>query len=301
MKGLKGITFAILSSATFGLIAFFSIPMMKDGIAPSTILFYRFLFSSLLMGGVCLVKKESIKINIKQLRDISWLGVLYAITALLLIYSYRYIPSGIATTIHFMYPILVGILMVFLFKEQKSLVILFAAIASVLGVVLLCWEGSGSVQPIGVFIAALTVVSYAGYIVGVNQSKVGHLSADVLTFYILTAGAILFFFYMLCDTGGIPTIPDSSAFIRILGLAIFCTVISDLTLILAIQYIGSTITSILGSMEPLVAVLVGVLYFSEQIDVYGFLGIALIIASVTLVVSKKRKKNTLAEEKVYSN
>lgn len=300
MKGLKGISYAIISSATFGLIAFFSIPLMKAGMAASSILFYRFVFSTLLIGGICLVKKENMKISFKQLIDIIWLGALYAVTALLLIHSYYYIPSGIATTIHFMYPILVGILMIVFFKEKKTWTILIATILSVVGVGLLCWKEGASIQYTGIVIAALTILSYAGYIVGVNQSKVNQLSAEVLTFYILAAGLVMFFLYMMFDTGSMQPIPDIPSIIRLFCLALLCTVISDFTLILAIQYVGSTVTSILGSMEPLVAVLVGIFYFHESMDSYGAFGIALIILAVILVIKNKAEKE-IETEKVMNH
>lgn len=296
MKEMKGITYAIASSGTFGLIALFSLPLMEEGLAASTILFYRFLMSSILMGAVCLIRKDNISLTIRQSVDMVWLGILYALTSLFLIHSYRYIPTGIATTIHFMYPILVSVIMITFFKEKKSLVVLLAAALSIVGVVLMCWQNGQEVNIAGVMIAAFTVITYAGYMVGVNQSKVKELSAESLTFYILTAGAVLFFFYMLIDTGGIQTIPDMSSFMRLAALAIFCTVISDLTLVLAIQHVGSTTTAILGSMEPLVAVLVGIFYFYEKIDSMGMLGIVLIISSVILVVRSKSNNVKAVEE-----
>ena len=120
MKSLKGIIYAMISSGTFGLIPLFTIPLMGNmEMNESNILFYRFLFSTLMMGAVCLLHKSTLKINMKHLISIIGLGALYALTALFLIYSYHYITSGVATTIHFLYPICVSFLMVVFFKEQS--------------------------------------------------------------------------------------------------------------------------------------------------------------------------------------
>lgn len=305
MKSIRGIILAMVSSGTFGLIPLFSIPLMMDGMNEPSILFYRFLFSTLIMGLICLLRKESFKISRKYLFTIFMLGLLYAATALFLIYSYHYIPSGAATTIHFMYPILVSVLMVVFFKEKKSVTLFFAAILSLTGVILMCWSGGESIKLKGLVIASMTVVTYSTYIVGLNQSKVNKMNAEILTFYILLASTVIFLFTGAA-TGQITTIPGSSALTRLLLLALMCTVISDLTLILAIKYVGSTITSILGSMEPLVAVLIGIFYFSEKFTLYSFIGIALIIISVMLVVRKKPEsdendKAMLSHEYIHDN
>ena len=285
MKSFKGVIYALISSGTFGLIPLFSIPLMTDSnMGLPSILFYRFLFSTLLMGAICLFKKESFRISKKSVVTISWLGVLYAATAMCLSYSYKYIASGLATTIHFLYPIAVSFLMVAFFKERKSIVLFLAAVLSLIGVALLCWSGEGGVNLVGIAIASLTVITYSVYIVGINQSSVHKMNAEILTFYILLSGAVLFFIFAATSDGGVELIPDATALWRLSLLAFLPTVISDLTLILAIKYAGSTITSILGSMEPLVAVLIGVLYFSEYFNLNSAFGILLILVSVSLVI-----------------
>jgi len=289
MKSLRGITFALISSGTFGLIPLFSIPLMEQGMEASSILFYRFLLSTIMMGMICLIRKESFKIPKQHIFTIVALSTLYAATALFLIYSYHYIPSGIATTIHFMYPIAVSIIMVIFFKERRSIILLLAAFISVIGVVFMCWTGGENVRFLGVIIAALTILTYSIYIVGINQTKAGRLPAEVLTFYILMFGALIFLGYAFCTTG-LTTIPNFTALGRLALLAFLCTVVSDFTLVLAIKLVGSTTTSILGSMEPMVAVGVGVLYFSEPFSINSLIGIVLIIISVIMVVTQKQQK-----------
>lgn len=289
MKNFKGIVLAILSSGTFGLIALFSIPLMEHGMSTGSILFYRFLISSIVMGAICVARKESLKISAQQLVPLISLGILYAATALFLIHSYKWVPSGIATTIHFLYPILVSLIMVFFFKEKKSFVLFATAIISLIGVVFLCWSDTDNIQTIGVITASLTILTYALYIVGVNQTKVGkQMKAEPLTFYVLFFSTIMFMIYALVTTG-IEPIQNPSDLGRLAALAVLSTVISDLTLILAIKYIGSTVTSILGSMEPLVAMFIGVLYFSETFTGYTFIGIFLILCAVCIVIRQSAK------------
>lgn len=298
MKSSKGVIYALISSGTFGLIPLFSIPLMTENhMGLPSILFYRFLFSAIIMGGICFVRKEDFKIPSKSLLTIFVLSILYAVTALCLIYSYKYIPSGVSTTIHFLYPVCVSLLMVMFFKERKSFILLLAAVLSLVGVGLLCWTGSGSLNMIGILIASITIVTYAAYIVGINKASIGNVSSEMLTFYILLFGAVLFSGFALISTG-VEVIPDRSAGLRLFLLAFLPTVISDLTLILAIKYAGSTVTSILGSMEPLIAVLIGVLYFSEYFNLNSAFGIFLIILSVSLVIIFRENNSS---DKIYSH
>jgi len=221
---------------------------------------------------------------------------LYAATALALTLAYTMIPSGVATTIHFLYPVFVSFLMITFFKEKKSIVLLIAAITALAGVGLMCWNGASSLNPTGIIIALVTVVTYALYIVGINQSKAGKINAEVLTFYILLCGAFIFFIIALFDKGIEPIPNKLEVWIRILLLALLPTVVSDLTLILAIKYAGSTITSILGSMEPLVSVLIGVYYFNEYFDFNTFAGFMLIILSVVMIIFFSKKKEDQISE-----
>lgn len=294
MKSIKGIIFALLSSSTFGLIPLFSIPLLAGGMHSPSILFHRFLLSSIMMGIICIVKKESFKIPSRHLLSIFILSLLYAATALLLIYSYSYIPSGIATTIHFMYPILVSAIMIVFFKERKSIILFVAAVLSLIGVILLCWTGSSGIKITGIIIASLTIITYATYIVGINKTEAGRINAEILTFYILLFGVLIFFIFAILSPQGLEAIPNTESLIRIALLALLCTVVSDLTLVYAIKLVGSTITSILGSMEPVVAVTVGIIVFSEHFGISGILGIVFILVSVSLVVSKSSKQKDLS-------
>ncbi|WP_280673258.1 MULTISPECIES: DMT family transporter [unclassified Dysgonomonas] len=292
MKSFKGISYALISSGTFGLIPLFSIPLLGEGMSQASVLFYRFLISAILMGSICLLRKKDFRIDRKHMLPVVVLSLFYASTSLLLLFSYSYIPSGISTTIHFLYPILVSIIMVAFFKEKKSTILFLAAALSVIGVLVLCWTDAANVKFAGVLIAAATIITYSTYIVGLNQTSASKIDAEVLTFYVLFLGACLFFIFALATTG-IGTIPSFPAFGRLFLLALLPTVVSDLTLILAVKNIGSTVTSILGSMEPVVAVLVGVFYFSEHFDIVSLAGITLIITSVIMVVVRSSKKKEL--------
>lgn len=291
LQRLSGVVYAILSSATFGLIPLFTVPLLARGVDSSTILCYRFLLASVVVAVVMLLTKRSFRLQRGQLWVVLLLSMLYALTAILLIQSYGYIPSGVATTIHFLYPLAVTLTMAWFFKTKTTVVTYVAVVISLVGVALLVW-GSHSEGDFsrGVLLSLLSVVTYAAYIVGVMRSRASHIDSIVLTFYVLLFGAVLFFVYALA-TSGIGVIGRYSDWRDLAMLAIVSTVLSDYFLILAIKRIGSTMTSILGSMEPLTAVVVGVVYFGERFDTASVVGLLLIIIAVVLVIAQTNRQS----------
>ena len=291
-NNISGVFYAVVSSASFGLIPLFSISLMDTGIAMPSILFYRFAVATAIMAIVVLLTGRNFRIERRYMPSVVWLSVLYAVTAILLLASYRDIPSGVATTIHFLYPLAVTLIMSMFFKERATITTLIAVGVSLAGVALLTW-GNHSVGDYkhGVLLVLVTVATYAIYIVGVMKSQASRVDSVVLTFYVLMLGALIFFLYALA-TSGVDSIHRWSNWRDIVMLALLCTVLSDLTLILAIKRIGSTMTSILGSMEPMTAVIVGVLYFDERFDTTSVIGLLLIVVAVVLVIVQSRDVNS---------
>lgn len=287
MISKKGLIYALTSSATFGLITLFTIPVINGGTLNSaSILFYRLLFATLGIGAVCLVKRESFALRIKELPKLLFLGIFYAATALFLLLSYSLIPSGISTTIHFLYPVAVTLIMILFFKEKISLKVIASALIAITGVALVSMrsdEVMSSGTTLGIASVLISVLTYGIYIVGVNKIGIERLNSLVLTFYVLLTGTLLVGAYSGAK-GDILPITSTSVVINLILLGIICTVISNLTLILAVKKIGSTVTSILGSLEPLIAVAVGILIFGETITLIGYFGISLIITSVIMIV-----------------
>lgn len=283
-NNITGVTYAVLSSASFGLIPLFSISLLSVGVGSPTILCYRFLIAAVVMAIIMFFTRRSFRLSADVVVAVALLSILYASTAILLLESYKCIPSGVATTIHFLYPLVVTLTMSWLFKERISRSIYVAVVVSLLGVSLLAWgyHTEGNFR-LGVTLALLTVVSYAAYIVGVMRSRASRVDSIVLTFYVLAFGALLFLLYAMATTG-IEAVHRWGDWRDLIMLAIVCTVLSDYTLILAIKRIGSTRTSILGSMEPLTAVVVGVVYFREHIDATSVVGLILVIVAVVMVI-----------------
>lgn len=292
MNRTKGIILALISSGSFGLIPFFSKPLLNEGFTPSTILLYRSLFAFGIIALLCLIRKDSLKIPVKTLGKFAVLGAFYALTSFGLIYSYKYIDTGIATTIHFLYPVMVAFFMFLFYKEKITKKVAISAILSLVGVGFLSWSNGGVIELKGLLAVLGTVVTYAIYITGFSNKELKKVSQGVSMFYVMFFGIVMFTGITLVSNEGFVPITSMNPILNLLGLALIPTVISGLALISAIRYAGSTVTSILGSFEPMVAMLVGVLYFHEHFGLNSLLGLILILVAVTMVVLGDTKAKT---------
>lgn len=283
-NSVKGLIYAVVSSSTFGLVPLFAIPALKAGVSVNSVVFYRFAISALLVGLVLLGRRESLRIEKRQLPVIAGFAMLYAATSFLLTQSYLYIPSGLATTLHFLYPVLVTILMVVFFKERLSVPVAVATLLALGGIYLLSGGEGGEINSTGMILALTTVLTYASYIVGLNRSSIGRIDSLRLTFYILATGSLFFLVNLLVRGEGLAPVPSWTTGIDLFLLALVPTLISNLTLILAVKHIGSTTTAVLGCMEPLTAVVMGILFLGESCSQIQAWGIGIILVAVTTVI-----------------
>lgn len=280
----KGIFCGILTSSTFGMIPLFTLPIIAGGMRFPSILFYRFFLAAVLLGGILFLARKSFTVTPKELFTLAWLSVLYTGSALFLFWGYNYLPSGAATTIIFLYPVFVAVIMALFFGEKPSFFTYTAIVMALAGVALLSGVGSSEgVQVKGVLIEMMSALSYGLYIVGVNQSCVKHMGALKLTFYIFLFDTVTFLLFAVWQ-GGLQPVPGGSGQLNLLLLALVPTVLSNLSLVYAIKNIGSTFSSVLGAFEPLTAMLIGVLVFHEPFTQGLAWGLVLVIGAVSLII-----------------
>lgn len=284
----------MLASATFGFIPLFSIPLLKSGMELDSVCFYRFALASFFMWIICKVKGVSLKCSGKEILAMGLLSIFYAATSFFLTASYKYISSGTATTIHFFYPVVVALAMILLFGEKVSIWKIIAIVAGIAGVFFLSGGITGEkISLTGLILVLVTVITYPTYVVGVNQTPVVmRMNGMKQTFLVLFFSAIIFFVNVLVKGAHFSPLSTSYQWEYAIALAIIPTLVSDFALIYAIQMAGSTITAILGCMEPLVAVICGVVFFGETFTANSLAGMLLVFAAVFIIIlcSRPRKQ-----------
>lgn len=284
MGRFKGIIYGMATSVTFGLIPLFTLPLIGKGMVYDSILFYRFLFASIALASVMAAKKESFRIDLRDLPVFILLAFFYTFSSLFLLCGYGYMGAGVATTLHFTYPVFVTLLMFFLFREKTGWLTWLAIALAVFGVAMLSLPESGlSADVKGIVIVLLSAVAYGSYIAGVNKSRVRNMNSRKLAFYVFVFTTIIFGIKNLVS-GSLQTPPDIVSCCHLVLLAVLPTVVSNITLVLAVQNIGGTLTSVLGALEPLTAVCIGALVFGEDFTFREGVGILLVLTAVTVII-----------------
>lgn len=287
---LPGYIAGILAGVSYGLNPLFGVQLLTtQNMSVDSVLFYRYAFAVVILGAILFMRGASLRVTRKQFGFLALLGFFFSMSSLLLFEAYNYVPSGIATTLVFLYPVLVALIMVFLHVFPTWQVWVSIGL-TFLGVIFLCHtDGSETYRPIGYVLAVLSALAYAIFIVVVNRSKtVKTVSSTTLTFYALVIGATIFFVHALFNGGMM--LPPASAIGNLVGLALLPTIVSMGALACATRLIGPTKASVLGVTEPMTAIAVGVVVMGEPLNSWVVTGVILtMIAIVFMTVSDKTR------------
>ncbi len=285
----NGIFYAAISSASFGFSPLFSLGLLAAGLSNFDVLSYRWFIAGIVLMIYAVCKKKSLKIaSFDEAWKILLLSALRALTSVTLLLGYANISSGIASTINFMYPVVVAICMMVFCGEKKSPVDFISILVSIFGVYLLASGDSlvveGGNTKLGLISSGISALSFAAYYILMKQLKADKIEVVKFTSWVMMFIALYFIICAFIFDGGLTMVTDGRNWIYILGLGLWCTMVSSFTGVKAIRRIGPTLTSILGALQPLTAVILGVLFLGEHLYFRSIIGITLILISVSIVV-----------------
>ncbi|MGE8434778.1 MULTISPECIES: DMT family transporter [Chryseobacterium] len=286
---LRGYMLGVISAVSYGLIPIFILPIKQAHFSMDITLFYRFFFSALMVGGYLMYSRQNFRVNKKEALILAILGICYALSSEFLFIGYDFLTAGIASTVLFIYPVIVALIMFFFYKEKLNRLSIISLLLAFAGVIVLCLKENGlEINFAGLGIVMLSALFYALYMVIVNKSNL-KVSGFKLTFYSMLFTSMFFMTKSVIGNESF-AIPSMAIFLNFLIFAFLTTVISSLCLVYAIKNIGSTPVAILGALEPVVAVMVSVLIFHENFTINLLIGITLILLGVILNVISDRKK-----------
>lgn len=283
---VKGYILGAIAAATYGMNPLFALPLYQDGMNPDSVLLFRYLFAIPIVALMMWMRGRSFAIQKKEILPLFLMGLTFSLSSLTLFASYNHMDVGIASTILFVYPILVALIMSIFFKEKFTLSTGTCLALATLGIGMLYkTEDGGTLSTIGTLLVFASALSYAIYIVAVNKSATLRAIPTLkVIFYVLIFGSLLFI-SRLCIAGDFQMPTQWYLWGNLLALAVFPTAISLICTTRAIQLIGSTPTAILGALEPVTAVIIGVMAFGEKLTAQSSAGLLLIIVAVTIVIA----------------
>lgn len=292
---LNGIFYAILSSASFGFSPLFSLGLIAVGLTNFDILSYRWGIAGIVLMVYAFCKRKTLLPNsFEEVWKIVLLSALRAITSVTLLIGYANISSGIASTINFMYPVIVALCMMFIFGEHKSYIDIGAIAVSIFGVYLLASGDSlvveGGNTTLGLACSIISAFSFAAYYILMKRLRADKIEVVKFTTWVMILSAVYFIVAAVIFEGSLTMIPDGQSWLLVLGLALWSTMVSNFTGVKAVRRIGPTLTSILGALQPVTAVILGVAFLNEHLYLKSFIGIILILTAVTVVVMHQKTR-----------
>lgn len=282
---VKGYSLAAIAAAAYGTNPAFAVPLYGHGMNAVSVLLFRYLMGLPVLAVILAVRRKSFSIKKEEIVPTLILGVLMALSSLTLFESYNYMNSGVASTLLFVYPVMVAVMMIMFFHEKFSISTVICLVVMGAGLMLLMKpQGEASLSLFGCLLVMLSALTYALYIVMVNVSKsVRNIPTTKLLFYVLGWGCLVY--VGIIATGSELTVPNENwGWLNLLALAVIPTVVSLGCTTRAIQLIGSTPTAILGALEPVSAVVLSVLVLGQQITIQDIIGGSLIVVATTIVI-----------------
>lgn len=252
--------------------------LYDEGLSPSSVLFWRFGLAWLIIAAVMLFRKEKLGVSKKEFATLSALGLLFLASSLTRYVSFQLMDVGVASTLLFVYPVLTAAIMAVFFKEKLTLATVSAIVLSFAGVMLLYWTPDGGrLSAAGVALVLISALTYAIYIIVMNRAHL-EMSAFKINFYVLIYCALGNLLMALCTRQGFQVPANAVSWFYVGWLAVVPAILALVMMVYAAKYIGSTPTAIMGALEPLTAVLIGIFLFGEIFTLRLAFGIVLIFS-----------------------
>ena len=287
---LNGIFYAIISSSSFGFSPLFSLGLLAAGLSNFDVLSYRWAVAAIILIIYAAVKGKSLKIStFDELWKVILLSLLRSVTSITLLLGYANIASGIASTINYMYPMVVALCMMLFFKERKSAVNIISILIAIFGVYLLAsgdgLKVEGGNTTLGLICSIISAFSFAAYYILMKLTKADKIEVVKFTTWIMLLSAVYFIICGFIFDGKITIVSDIRLWGYIAGLGLWSTMVSNFTGVKAVRRIGPTMTSILGALQPLTAVILGVLFLNEHLGMRTIIGVCIIMVTVSFIVA----------------
>lgn len=291
MKKIKneiGVIYVILSAILFGTMPLLARIAYAHGSNAYTVAFGRFLFGSIVLGIITLFVPDcTIRVSRSQIIELVKLSVPYALMPILLYVSYTYIDSGMATTLHFTYPIAIMLIMVIFCKTRLNIKQIICAVICVVSMALL-YTPNGQISVLGILLAVGSGIVYAVYIVLLGKSTVKELHSFILAFWISLMSAVEIGLIAMFS-GNLVFGLDAVGWAAEAGLALFATVFALVLFQKGVFLCGEVKASLFSTFEPLTGIVIGVIIFHEVLSLKEIIGmIGILTVAVLLVIPAKR-------------
>lgn len=277
----------IIGSIAYGFLPIFVKNIIPYNYSSLSIVFYRYLITAVFLFIIILVTKKSFRITKRQFIELFIFSVIgLGLTFFFLSQALLYISAGLTNMIHFGYPVIVLLIMIFMYKEKANILKVLSMVLAITGIFLL----TKVVQVesfLGVIYALITTVTYGVYIVANKKCSFAELDTMVSVFYMYLIVSVVFFIVGIF-TNSLQLLNNLYVFYNFAAIALLCTIFSLGLLLYGVKRLGSSLASILNMFEPTTTVVASIFIYNEDLTINIVIGSVLIILStISMVIGSK--------------
>lgn len=297
---ILGYFLVLLSAVGFGIMPIFALYAYESGMEVPSLLFLRFLFSSIFFFSFIFVRKIGVRVTRKQLAILFLMGgVLYTTQSTFYFTALKYIPASLTALLLYLFPVFVAILSFVINKERLSVRLILSIIISLLGILLVLGSPNGSIHPFGIVLGVGAAITYTFYILIGDRIMVS--LPPVLTSGFIALFACLSFLVIGLSTQSLSFGFAPSGWVFAACVALFSTVLSIFTFFMGMKIIGPTKASILSMIEPVVTTVFSTLLLDDTITILQMIGGSIVLTGAALVfLAKEKRKAGLPSEENLS-
>lgn len=289
-SSFKGIVMTAGAGIIFGAFPIFTTLFVRFGGNVDSFNLYGFVLTVIFLAAYIAMTKRSFAVPKKAVLWIVLAGVANVATRILLTYSYQYLDVGIATTLHFLYPLFAALLGALCFREKMPIYKWIAFVVASLSVSLFTTGTQAGGQLIGIILAVTSAVCFALYMLITEKANLTDLDPVVFVFYVSLVSTVGCLFMGI---GGplIVAVPVK-ALIVLLLCAIVNNVIAFALQQQGVKYLGAAMTALFSLFEPVFSCVFGVIFLQQAMGIKSVFGIVLILLSLAAIVLLDNRKAT---------
>lgn len=280
----KGYIYTALSAIIFGLMPLLTKIIIARGATSLTIAFFRVFYVTIVLFFVLKIKKIDLHLEKRDLLSVILTSIFGSgLTIIILNESYNYVDTGIATSLHFLYPLFVAILCCFFYGEKIKKKQIISLSFALVGIICFMSKGNGSL--FGYFLAIASGLTYAYYLVKMDKSGLVKMNALKLSFYLALFTTIEIFTMNLYMQDVVFKM-DVLSYALLLVLALSSSFLATVLLQKGVLLLGSTKASFICLLEPVTSMIVGILWLNEAFTFNKGLGGLAIIVSLIIFLKE---------------
>jgi drug/metabolite transporter (DMT)-like permease len=280
----KGYIYTALSAIIFGLMPLLTKIIIARGATSLTIPFFRVFYVTIVLFFVLKIKKIDLHLEKRDLLSAILTSIFGSgLTIIILNESYNHVDTGIATSLHFLYPLFVAILCCFFYGEKIKKKQILSLSFALVGIICFMSKGNGSL--FGYFLAIASGLTYAFYLVKMDKSGLVKMNALKLSFYLALFTTIEIFTMNLFMQDVVFKM-DALSYGLLLVLALSSSFLATVLLQKGVLLLGSTRASFICLLEPVTSMIVGILWLNEALTFNKGLGGLAIIISLIIFLKK---------------